>query len=173
MTLTEIDELTLESDGIIPILLGRLKIKEDPEDGSLEIDLESYKKILIGEEKTRLAEVARIEDFKSRLDSIADLRMTMYDIGCTDANLELFKKSIIQENKLKLLKALEAQAGATDKAIADEETSRIARKLIKDTDYKVIRHRDQIDSGESTTLSDSEYKSLLTDRQDARDSILK
>ncbi len=172
MTLTEIDGLTLESEGITSILLYRLELEEDPEDGSLEIDLESYKKILIGEENARLIEVARIADFTARLDGIADLRMTMYDIGRTDANLALFKKYIIQEDQLDILEALEVQASSTDKAIADEETSRIANKLLIDTDYKVIRHRDQVDSGISTTLTDAEYQTLLTDRQAARDSVV-
>jgi tripartite-type tricarboxylate transporter receptor subunit TctC len=46
-----------------------------------------------------------------------------------------------------------------------------ARKLLADTDWKVIRHRDQIDAGLPTSMSAEEFTQLLNDRQAARDSI--
>jgi hypothetical protein len=44
-------------------------------------------------------------------------------------------------------------------------------KLLADTDWKVIRHRDQIDAKIPTSLSEEEFTQLLKDRQTARDSI--
>jgi len=46
-----------------------------------------------------------------------------------------------------------------------------ARKLLADTDWKVIRHRDQLDAKLPTSLSEEQFIQLLKDRQAARDSI--
>lgn len=50
---------------------------------------------------------------------------------------------------------------------AKNVTSRNSK--LKDTDWLVIRHRDQADAGSPTTLSASEYISLLLYRQQLRD----
>lgn len=42
-----------------------------------------------------------------------------------------------------------------------------ARRLAA-TDWKVLRHRDQLDAGEATSLTDEEYAALLTARQAIR-----
>ena len=42
-------------------------------------------------------------------------------------------------------------------------------KLLSETDWKVIRHRDQIDSNTTPSLSEAEYTSLLTNRKYIRD----
>jgi len=52
-----------------------------------------------------------------------------------------------------------------------EITNYNARKFLADTDWQVIRHRDQLAAGETTSLSDAEYQQLLTDRQVARESV--
>lgn len=59
---------------------------------------------------------------------------------------------------------LESQA-ASDEVRAD------ALKFLQETDWKVIRHRDQVDAGISTSLSEEEFAQLLSDRQAARDQI--
>lgn len=46
-----------------------------------------------------------------------------------------------------------------------------ALRLLKETDWKVIRHRDQVDAGLPTSMSAEEFTQLLNDRQAARDSI--
>jgi len=46
-----------------------------------------------------------------------------------------------------------------------------ARNIIRSSDRKVVRHRDQVDGGiaeENRTLSDTEYQDLLTERELAR-----
>ena len=53
-----------------------------------------------------------------------------------------------------------------------EIESQNSLKFLNDTDYKVIRHRDQIDAEISTTLTDEEYQQLLIDRQNARLKVL-
>lgn len=45
---------------------------------------------------------------------------------------------------------------------------RNAFKLLSETDWKVIRHRDQVDLGVTTSLSNAEYIQLLTDRNNIR-----
>lgn len=46
------------------------------------------------------------------------------------------------------------------------------RWALSQSDWKVIRHRDQIDAGATTSLTDEEYQQLLTDRQLWRDAII-
>lgn len=45
-------------------------------------------------------------------------------------------------------------------------------EFLEQTDWLVARHRDQLDLGIETTLSNEEYQKLLTDRQAARDQTL-
>lgn len=57
-------------------------------------------------------------------------------------------------------------------AVNDLEKSKSdARKLLADTDWKVVRHRDQLDAKLATSLTEEEFTQLLKDRQTARDSI--
>jgi hypothetical protein len=46
-----------------------------------------------------------------------------------------------------------------------------AKAYLEATDWKVIRHRDQLDSGKQPSLSNEEYLQLLIDRQEKRNSI--
>ena len=46
-----------------------------------------------------------------------------------------------------------------------------ARQFLASTDWKVLRHRDQVDAGAPTSMSAEEFAQLLADRQAARDSI--
>lgn len=47
-----------------------------------------------------------------------------------------------------------------------------ARSYLNDTDWKVIRHRDQVAKASNTSLTETKYKALLTERQTARDSVI-
>ena len=47
-----------------------------------------------------------------------------------------------------------------------------ALKFLKDTDWQILRHRDQIESEVETSLTDTEYQELLVDRQDKRTLII-
>ena len=47
-----------------------------------------------------------------------------------------------------------------------------AQAFINDTDKQVIRHRDQVDNGNSLSLTNTKYKALLTKRQEARNRII-
>ena len=46
------------------------------------------------------------------------------------------------------------------------------RLLLSNTDWKVIRHRDQLDLGIPTSLTDAEYQVLLEERQKARAAVV-
>lgn len=52
-----------------------------------------------------------------------------------------------------------------------QQTVAEARQLLADSDWKVMRHRDQIDAGVATSLTVEQFTQLLTDRQAARDLI--
>lgn len=47
----------------------------------------------------------------------------------------------------------------------------IAAQGLNKTDYKIARHRDQIEMEVATTMTDDEYKELLQKRQAWRDTI--
>lgn len=52
-----------------------------------------------------------------------------------------------------------------------ESAKATARQFLADSDWQVLRHRDQVDAGTPTSLTVEEFAQLLTDRQAARDSI--
>lgn len=58
------------------------------------------------------------------------------------------------------------------KPSSQDETNRQAREYLLLTDWKAIRHRDQISQGIPTSLSEEEYISLLQSRQEARNKVI-
>lgn len=59
------------------------------------------------------------------------------------------------------------------KAVADLlEKNKIARDYLTDTDWLVIRHRDQLDLKQPTSLNNDQYLDLLTKRQEARKQVI-
>ncbi len=52
------------------------------------------------------------------------------------------------------------------------EKDRKNLKYLEDTGWLMERHRDQLDLGGKTSLSNDEYKQHLKSRQDARDEII-
>lgn len=54
---------------------------------------------------------------------------------------------------------------------ASEDASAAALAFLLSSDWKVIRHRDQLASGISTSLTEQEYLTLLADRQAARSAV--
>jgi hypothetical protein len=52
-----------------------------------------------------------------------------------------------------------------------EQLKTVAKEFLSNTDWQVMRHRDQVDSGLATSLTAEEFAQLLTDRQAARDAI--
>lgn len=48
-----------------------------------------------------------------------------------------------------------------------------ARKFLTDTDWQVIRHRDQLALGVETSITTEEFQQLLEERQQARERVYK
>jgi len=48
-----------------------------------------------------------------------------------------------------------------------------ARDFLNETDWMVIRHRDQLALGIPTSLTEEEFQQLLLDRQAARDQVIR
>jgi hypothetical protein len=46
-----------------------------------------------------------------------------------------------------------------------------AKQFLSGSDWKVLRHRDQLELGVPTSLSEAEYAQLLADRQAAREAV--
>lgn len=69
----------------------------------------------------------------------------------------------------------EGETMPTEQAIRDAINNYVdipaAYRLLDSTDWKVIRHRDQLAAGVATTLSEQEYNQLLSERQAARELI--
>ncbi len=68
----------------------------------------------------------------------------------------------------------EGQFVETEKTAAEKQAEMNLTETIylKDTDWKVIRHRDQLALGIPTSLTDGEYKALLEARQQARNAVV-
>lgn len=47
-----------------------------------------------------------------------------------------------------------------------------SKKVLNDTDWKILRHRDQLDLGVKTSLSEEEYFFLLQQRQESREKVV-
>lgn len=54
-----------------------------------------------------------------------------------------------------------------------EETNRESLSFLSGSDWKVLRHQDQLLLGIATSLTQDEFMQLLQDRQTARDAIVK
>jgi len=59
------------------------------------------------------------------------------------------------------------QIEATPVVTADQ-VKYVARRRLEATDWMVTRHRDQVDAGQPTSLTQAEYEALLAERQAIR-----
>ena len=57
--------------------------------------------------------------------------------------------------------------------IAQEKINQECLKFLAETDWKIIRHKDQLDLGISTSLTAQEFQVLLEERQLARSRIVR
>lgn len=46
-----------------------------------------------------------------------------------------------------------------------------AKETLNSTDWQILRHKEQVDLGIETTLSEEEYLQLITKRQEAREKV--
>jgi hypothetical protein len=56
--------------------------------------------------------------------------------------------------------------------VTQQEVNEQNREFLNSTDWKVHRHRDQLDAGVATSLTDLEFQDLLQQRQAARASVV-
>lgn len=68
---------------------------------------------------------------------------------------------------------LEALAPVVDSKLEQEKTNVEALKFLAETDYKVLKYRDQVDMGITPDMSLAEYQELLVKRQAARAAIIR
>lgn len=59
------------------------------------------------------------------------------------------------------------------KPTEQERINQNARDFLNETDWMVIRHRDQLALGIPTSLTEEEFQQLLLDRQAARDQVIR
>ena len=66
---------------------------------------------------------------------------------------------------------LEALNPVVEAKAAQNKANQDALKFLADSDYKVLKYRDQMDMGHPTDLSIEQFQVLLAQRQAARDAI--
>ena len=66
----------------------------------------------------------------------------------------------------------QADAAQREASEAQEQINHEARQFLADTDWKVIRHRDQLAQGITTSLTTEEFQQLLAQRQTRRDEVV-
>lgn len=81
---------------------------------------------------------------------------------CDDAHVAIYK-----DGTWSIAEKLEIQTVQRQEIINNQNL-----RFLTGTDWKVTRHRDQISAETTTSLTDSEYKLLLEQRQQARDAII-
>jgi len=59
------------------------------------------------------------------------------------------------------------------KPTEQERINQEAERFLNETDWMVIRHRDQLALGIPTSLTEEEFQQLLLDRQAARDQVIR
>jgi len=57
--------------------------------------------------------------------------------------------------------------------LEQEKANAEAQKFLDESDWKVLRHRDQLELGLATSLSEEEFRELLRERQAARERIVR
>jgi hypothetical protein len=138
------------------------------------------------EESDYQAKLDRIE-LEERVEALGDIMMLVNKhlegversssdyinpAGFTADNIGTDKMWRVANATKPTLEELEALKQTVDSEISQAQINADARKLLADTDWKVLRHRDQIDAGVSTSLSQAEFDALLAERQTARDSVV-
>lgn len=153
------------------IILAR-RVKEDvPLDGLTDLinagDVPAEVKEILwpgygtdAETQTALGEVVR----EARDKSLAVLILSDGDPPDPEAQ-KVDGGELVDKTESELVAALKVKRVAEIKALAASKFSRNGPF----PDWKVIRHRDQIAAGGATDLTDTEYKDLLTARQNVRD----
>ena len=96
-------------------------------------------------------------------------QIVMYDgkVFATDSNLYFFNS----EGKYEKYTDEEFKEQQEIKQIV--QTTNQSLQFLDDTDWKVTRHRDQLALGMETSLTNEEYLNLLTQRQEARDLVIR
>jgi hypothetical protein len=80
MTLEQINALTKED--VLEVLLSRMGLENDPDDGSVELELDIYKQEIID----ALEEKERIKNWKQRIRQVKDINYVMRRLGYTKPN---------------------------------------------------------------------------------------
>jgi hypothetical protein len=139
MTLEQLRALTLFNLDALLTVLGRMRVQglkvvnkeaedwydrlsspEMPEREAIEAEFATYKQELIIAEEARLAEIARVEAFRSRWNAIEDVRGALQEAGMDLANPLMELERIIRENDLTAMALLEASGRTWSKAQEDE-----------------------------------------------------
>lgn len=70
------------------------------------------------------------------------------------------------------MEELEVLSGVYAAEQSITETNKEARAYLASTDWQIIRHQDQLLSGETPSLSEPELQTLLAQRKAARESVV-
>lgn len=134
MTIEEINALTVED--VERDLLSRLGIEENPNDGTLEAELEVYKAELIAIEQERLRKL----EWYANLGGLVDLRLSMNELGLDIPNAALYVKSIVEYNDEQAYQNLLNQDPITKANLEGLKQSEDAKKLARQNALQAIEN---------------------------------
>lgn len=78
---------------------------------------------------------------------------------------------ILQDTHVRLRAQFSSSITDISAEVASEQAKADAKKFLDESDWKVLRHRDQLDAGIATSLTNEQYLALLSERQAKRNLI--
>lgn len=80
-------------------------------------------------------------------------------------------QGILQDTHVRLRAQFSSSITDISAELASEQAKLDAQKFLDESDWKVLRHRDQLDAGIATSLTNEQYLALLSERQAKRNLI--
>jgi hypothetical protein len=116
-----------------------------------------------------------LEDVLEEIPAITETKTRMVEQVDEFGNVtevEETYEDIIEPAKVRLRSEFSIEVEDITAQVEQQKVNSEALKFLADTDWMVLRHRDQLAANITTSLSYSEYEKLLHDRQQARDAIV-
>jgi hypothetical protein len=114
----------------------------------------------------------RVEAIKSRWLQLTDQTYILHSQGDLRPNHYDKLQEIIENDDIEFLEQFEIAHSEHLAYLEQQKINQTQLHFLASTDWKVIRHRDQVDSNIETSLTEQEYLDLLTLRQEARGKVI-
>ena len=81
-------------------------------------------------------------------------------------------EEVVSPEMVRLPKTYEIIIEDISAQLSQEATNAAARKFLAESDWKTLRHKDELELGIPTSMSEQEFQALLQARQAARENIV-